>query len=440
MPAALTFLKYERVIQVDAPQTEVTIQDLLNQIRLYEEQLVNLDYGHIANAYGKQPLGGGAYVGITLELINNWRIAFEARPGPETILCTVKGGNLVAINDYNNNPIKPTAFTQVVIAQSSSPTIIKAETDYGLLYLIESLRSQTANVGNIFYWNPTSGSDSNDGTTPDKAVASFAKAQSLAEDGRHDIIFALSTNPSGITTTTENINITVNTLKVRGPGYNFQIIPSSPGNDVVRISADSVEFSGFYIQSASGGNDNGIKIHSTSGSCDNVLIKNCWINSVTGNGIDISNAKRTRIETCAIEYAIQNGINIGSNTQSSRISKCIITGSGQDGISLEGTSIQDNIFENNLIYNNQGYGIDIGANVLRTGVRLHHTFSRNTAGSTRDQGINSFIETSGAVTTQDVEQIADAVWDEIISEHTQAGSAGKILKDTKTKATLASIR
>jgi len=96
MPAALTFFKYERIIQVDAPQTSVEIQDLHDQIRLYEEQLINLDYGTIANAYGKQPLGGGSYIGITLELINNWRLSFEARDGLSgTILCTVSGGNLV---------------------------------------------------------------------------------------------------------------------------------------------------------------------------------------------------------------------------------------------------------------------------------------------------------------------------------------------------------
>ena len=74
--ATLTFFKYDRVIQVDTPQTVVTIQDLLNQIRLYEEKPINLDYGTIANAYGKQPLGGGSYVGIPLALINNIPIPF----------------------------------------------------------------------------------------------------------------------------------------------------------------------------------------------------------------------------------------------------------------------------------------------------------------------------------------------------------------------------
>ncbi len=126
MAASLTFLKTQKIIQVDAPQTSLDVQDLVNQIRLYEENLLNLDYGTIVNAYGKQPLGGGAYIGITMELINDWRVAFEARSGPDTVICTVSGGNVVAVNQYGNNPIYPTAFTQITISQSSSPTLIQS--------------------------------------------------------------------------------------------------------------------------------------------------------------------------------------------------------------------------------------------------------------------------------------------------------------------------
>src|SRR3990167_6019849 len=147
--ATLTFFKNERVIQVDSPQTSVTCQDLINQIRLYEENLNNLDYPLIANAYGKQALGGGSYIGITLELVNDWRIAFEARSGPDTTLCTVSGGNVVAINQYADNPIKPTAFTQINIAQSSSPTIIQADANYATLYMLESLRGKNRSVGRV---------------------------------------------------------------------------------------------------------------------------------------------------------------------------------------------------------------------------------------------------------------------------------------------------
>ncbi|MCX6816692.1 MAG: right-handed parallel beta-helix repeat-containing protein [Candidatus Beckwithbacteria bacterium] len=430
--ATLTFFKTERVIQVDSPQTVVTAQDLLNQIRLYEEKPINLDYGTIANAYGKQPLGGSSYVGITLELINDWRIAFEARNGPDTVLCTVSGGNLVAINQYSNNPIKPTAFTQVVIAQSSSPTIIQSSTDYATLYLLESLTGRSKSIGGIYYWNPTSGSDGNDGLTPAKAVASFAKAQTLASGGTGDIIFALATATGGITTVTEKLNITKNNLKLRGAGYSFQLVPTSPGTPTLTVGADNVEISGFYITTATSGTDNAITITG-----DNTLIEGCWIKSTSGHGIDLSSSSRTQIATCAIENCTANGINIGPTTTLASIKQCIITGNS-DGIDLSGSGVADNIFENNLIYNNSGYGIDIGSGVTRTGVRLNHTFSGNTAGSTRDLGTSTFIETQagGASPTE----IADTVWDEVIAGHATVGTAAKILKDIKTKATLASLR
>ena len=431
--ATLTFLKFDRVIQVDSPQVEVTIQDLINQIRDYEDEIDFMSEPQIANAYGKQALGGGAFVGITMELINNWRIAFEARPGPDTILCTVSGGNLVAINQYANNPIKPTAFTQVNIAQSTSPSIIQADADYATLYMLESLRERNRSVGTVYYWNPTSGSDSNNGLTPAKAVATFSKAQTLATAGTGDIIFALTTASGGITTSTEKLTISKAGLKVRGPGYQFQLVPTTPGAATVNISADSVEFEGFYVKTTTGGTDNGITVTG-----DNDLIKNCWVKSVTGNGIDISSSTRTQVDTCAVEDSTGTGIKIGATTTNSNIRQCILSGNGADGADLSGSGVTDNIFETNLIFNNTGYGIDVGTGVTRTGVRLSHTFSGNTVASTRDNGTGTFIETAAG--GESASAIADAVWDEVIGGHVTAGTAGKTLKDAKTKATLASLK
>ncbi len=431
--STLTFFKSEKVIQVDAPQTSVTCQDLLNQIRLYEELPINMDYPLIANAYGKQALGGGTYIGITLELVNDWRIAFEARGGPDTILCTVSGGNLVAINQYGDNPIKPTAFTQINIAQSSSPTIIQADANYGMLYMLESLRGRNRSVGAIWYWNPTSGSDANDGLTPTNAVATFNKAQTLATAGAGDIIFALATASGGVTTTTERLAITKSSLKVRGAGYQFQIVPSTAGSATVNITGDSVEFEGFYIGTPAGGTDNGITVTG-----DNALIKNVWINGTTGNGLRVTSSARTQIENSAIENSTLAGISIGDSTSRTKVSQCILSGNGTNGATVSGTAITDTIFENNLIFNNTGYGVDVGTGVTRTGVRLNHTFSGNTLGATRDLGTGTFIETpAGGASATD---IADAVWDEIIAGHATPGTAGQVLKATKLKATLASLK
>jgi hypothetical protein len=448
--ATLTFFKYLRVIQVDDPVdgTAVTCQDLINAIRDYEEELDFMDYGHIANASGKQQLSETEFVGITLELINDWRVQFES-PGPPTITVYVRGGNLVATNSYNDNPIKASDYVTVIIAQSSAPTIVQPAADYSLIYLIESLRGKHASIGNVWYWNPTSGSDASDGTTPANAVQTFAQAQTLVSDsggaGRNDVVFALSTASGGVTTVTEQIEITVPTLKVRGPGFPFQFSPGAggAGTDTVTISADSCEFSGFYVTThTSGGPDNAITITG-----NDALVKDVWVTGATGNGIDISSSTRSTIDTCAIEDCIGNGIELGAETTKSTIKTCIISGStAGDGVDIAASALStDNIFENNVIYNNSGYGIHIGAGVVRTGVRLHHTFSNNTPGTIGDiqddGGTDTFIETGGAVTPENIQQIVDDVWDEVISPaHTGAGTAGKTLKDAKAKATLASLK
>jgi hypothetical protein len=138
---------------------------------------------------------------------------------------------------------------------------------------------------------------------------------------------------------------------------------------------------------------------------------------------------------------------MGDYTTLSTVRKCIVTGCGTvpspaDGVIIAGSNSSDNIFENNIIYNNTNYGINIGAGVTRTGVRLHNTFSGNTAGSTQSAGsIGTFIDTGGAVTGDDITNIVNGVWNEVItSGHTVVGSAAKTLKDAKTKATLASLK
>src|SRR3990170_6575732 len=306
---AVDFHKVLKLITVLKPATNITIQDLHDEIRLFEEKNPNLEVAKIMNASGKESLGGGVQVGITLELVNDWRLAFEDRsPGPDEVLCTVSGGNLVATNIYSNNPIFPTPYVQVVISQSSSATIATPPSDYGLLYLVESLRGRPASVGDIWYWDPTNGSDTNDGTTPSAAVETFARAQILASTGRPDnIIFALAT-AGGITTVTEKITISTPNIKLRGPGYTFKFDPGATGNTVT-ISANNVEFSGFYVTTETGGTDNGIVVTG-----DNTLIKDVWVNGTTSNGISVSGSSRATIDTCAIEDCAGNGISIGETT------------------------------------------------------------------------------------------------------------------------------
>lgn len=431
---ALDFDFYNSIITVLSPDTSVTIQELIDGIRDIEDESIAMAYGHIADAYGKQDLGSGVKVGITLVLMSPWRVAFEARPGPDTVSCRIDGGNLVG--GLDSNPIAPTAFTQITMANSSSATLSTPNDTGNLKYLIESLYGTHMGIGSTFYWDPVNGNDSSDGNQPSTAVKSFLRVNQLVTNNHYDIVYCLSTDPSGITTVTETINITKNTLKLRGPGYSFQLKPTTAVADTISINAHSVQISGLYISTATTGTQNAISLTG-----DNNQIKDCWLKNVRGHGITTTATTFTKISNCVIESCglstSGDGINVDDSTNQLNISKNVIT-NNINGIKLSGTTITDNIIENNLVYSNSGQGILVDTGVIRTTVRSGNTIINNVGGNTQDLGTDTYIETPAGGAS--ASEVADAVWDELISSHTITGSTGKTLRDAKSKATLASLK
>jgi len=67
-----------RIIKILAPITTISVQDLTNQIKDWEDESSNLSYPVLISTSGKESLGGGTSVGITAEL-QNAQIMFEAR-------------------------------------------------------------------------------------------------------------------------------------------------------------------------------------------------------------------------------------------------------------------------------------------------------------------------------------------------------------------------
>lgn len=112
-----------RIITIAAPSTEITIQDLHDTCRSIEAKHFGIDEGPLIASAGKEDLGGGVEVGLTSTL-QNAVIAFEARTGPDWILCKISGGNLVAIDaaGVSIDPRYPTAFITVDRTASSSAT------------------------------------------------------------------------------------------------------------------------------------------------------------------------------------------------------------------------------------------------------------------------------------------------------------------------------
>jgi hypothetical protein len=144
--------------------------------------LQNIDNGHLINAAGKEFLGGTTYVGITATL-QNAVLSFEARGGPSWELCTIAGGNLVAVDDVGANidPRLPTAYTSVDRTASASATL---QEQSALQYASYS-GGVTVDTGSSY-----SGVDYPVGT-PQAPVNNLADALDIAADKGFTVFFIL---------------------------------------------------------------------------------------------------------------------------------------------------------------------------------------------------------------------------------------------------------
>ena len=108
------------LIEITSPQTDVDIQELIDEIRTVEATTQGIAYPRIADASGKESLSAGVNVGITVELQNGWQLHFWE--GAYT--ATVTGGNLVG--GPAGDPVAYSAGVQVVLVQSAASTIVSA--------------------------------------------------------------------------------------------------------------------------------------------------------------------------------------------------------------------------------------------------------------------------------------------------------------------------
>ncbi len=145
-----------KLIRITSPQTEVTIQELVNTIRDWEDSDEGIAFGKIIDATGKDDLGGGVLTGITMTLSSQWRIKFWSGVG----LGIVRGGNLVGGCD--DQPIEPTGGDDTVLVLNSVSgtisegawTVAEKEShiaDQALISKIERGRWKIENNQMIFY-------------------------------------------------------------------------------------------------------------------------------------------------------------------------------------------------------------------------------------------------------------------------------------------------
>jgi hypothetical protein len=399
---ALTFQfdRVNRFIIIPSPTIAVTVQQIYDEAREFESDIFNLDLSSLVVGSGKQDLGGGVQVGVTVELINDWRIKFEDRPGPTVVQVSITGGNLVTVNSFDNNPIASSTFVQVQITSSSSATISSLEI-INLQRLIESQRSHHSGFGNIWYWDPVNGSDVLDGTSPSTAVKTFAQAHNLVTANNHDIIVAHPGADGAVTVADETIVISKAYTFLRGPGRDFKIEPTSTLADTITITAEGVEVSSLLINTAPTGGRTGIRVLGG----DFALLKDVWVEDSSGHAIHISNSSGSVFNSCRTLRAGGNGILIGDNTQNLEMNEITSSKCVGDAARLEGTGILEVIFKlGNYMYCS-GWGINIveaNDTVIGVNVSVHN----NALGDIFDSGIGTRNDLLVIINNA-----SDAVWD-----------------------------
>ncbi len=90
-----------RVATVAAPSTEFIMQDVVDTLRIAEYSFRGMTEPFLVSASGKEPLGGGVSVGITVAL-QNTTIEFEARDAP------------IETGTITNDPVSPIADTEIL--------------------------------------------------------------------------------------------------------------------------------------------------------------------------------------------------------------------------------------------------------------------------------------------------------------------------------------
>lgn len=127
-------------LRVGVPQADAApllMQTLIDSIRAQEASEVGITYDQIADATGKNDLGGGVSTGITVALRSTWKLDFAAG----AYQASVTGGNLAdALSRINN-----TGNPQVLVLASAAATLVETGTS-GLTSEESALLSGIASI------------------------------------------------------------------------------------------------------------------------------------------------------------------------------------------------------------------------------------------------------------------------------------------------------
>lgn len=281
-------------------------------------------------------------------------------------------------------------------------------TNDDIIRVIESQRGRHTFAGNLFYWDPVGGNDTNDGLSLANAKLTWngvSGIDSVIVDNNHDLVIIHPGEPTGFTTITEQIVITKAYTFLRGPGRDIRFKPTATTGTTVSIEAEGVELSGMRIETADTGDGEAVE---SSGNYS--FIHDVWIEMSQGDGLRLVNVSHAKIKNILVCNSI-NGIVFRGITQDCKFNELVnaevILNSG-NGIVFEGANCQFNFIrsgDGGTIADNGGWGV-----LEQTDANFNHVIgpsillTNNVSGNTSLIGANS--------STENIGEIANNVWDD----------------------------
>lgn len=142
--ATLAYDRLAKEMRVQDPDTFVEVVEVYSQTRDYEAELINMTLPQIVAGAGKEPLGqvlgASVFVGITMTLLDNWKIGWEDQAGPALATFEIRGGNTLGqVEDIREpsptfqNPIAATANATITRTNSSSATLIQPDATFDVI-------------------------------------------------------------------------------------------------------------------------------------------------------------------------------------------------------------------------------------------------------------------------------------------------------------------
>ena len=242
-----------------------------------------------------------------------------------------------------------------------------------LFSLIESQRGSHTGKGQLIFWDPIGGNDSNSGLIFNEPKLTYnfnggGGVHSLMTANSHDIILGLPNPGGGPTIVTEYFENDKAYNFFRGPGRDFMFRATHNESCVVLLSAEGCELSGCRVETKQTGSQDAI-----CASGDFAKLHKVWVDYSRGSGIKLDNASSCELDDFVVQDSAQGGSGhavhlLGDTSLTTRniigsgeIFENGNGGGGADGIRVDGSFCEHNFIHGGshalLIHDNTGWGI-----------------------------------------------------------------------------------